>query len=125
MFSNTTGSKRLLPLVTGAAVALIGANLVTTARYNAADTAIDCVQEEAFRGSAFNDEDGLRVLNECRRDAKQSGIGLWTELIILAVFGWGAGALGYSAGSSETAEKERRRALENYRREQRRPPQGD
>lgn len=106
-------NKHLIPLITGAVIAVIGVNMMVGAQTEAADSAIECAR--GVLDSTEHEHEHYQ-LDVCGRDAKRSE-GFWGEMLILALLGWGAGAFGYSAGSNDVAEEERKRRVDEHRRE--------
>jgi hypothetical protein len=86
-------------LVTGAAIALLGAGLAANTRVNVAYAAIECVQH--LQHPLLKDESELRELQECERNARHTSMGLGYVALIFALAGVMAAVFGYVAGKQE------------------------
>ena len=92
-------SRYVVPLVTGAAIALLGVGLVANTRVNVAYAAIECVQD--LQHPLLKNENELRQLQECERNARHTSTDLGYVALIFAVAGVLAAVFGYLAGKQE------------------------
>lgn len=92
-------TKYSLPLVTGAATALLGVWAVSSTRGRVAESAIQCVQD--LQHPLIGNEEELHLLHGCELGARKVGARLWDALVLSALVGWTAGALGHVAGERE------------------------